>query len=199
MGRWTQYDEDSYRLPEGMKRVGYDSDTGRYQFRAQDGSLWEGPQGAQFGEMRRVGVAPVVTEDRVQEEDEEAEIGVPSSRADGYRPLATDANGSDFVYSRHTSRSDSAYRMILPFFLIIAVVLLLVFRLVHSSTPANPPEAILCPGATEADHIVRGDTCWSLSQARGCTVQDILDANQELNCDALRPGQAVCLPRPQKA
>lgn len=72
MGRWTQYDEvrrpgqprcmrcfsslfrqDSYRLPEGMKRVGYDSDTGRYQFRDQDGALWEGPEGAQFGEMKR--------------------------------------------------------------------------------------------------------------------------------------------------
>ncbi|KAI0370075.1 hypothetical protein BV20DRAFT_967084 [Pilatotrama ljubarskyi] len=199
MGRWTQYDEDSYRLPEGMKRVGYDSDTGRYQFRDQGGSLWEGPEGAQFGEMRRVGVAPVVTDDRSQEEDEEAEIGVPSSRSDGYRPLATDANGPDFVYPRHTSRTDNAYRMILPFFLIIAVVLLLVFRLVHSSTPANPPETILCPGGTEAYHIVRGDTCWALSQARGCTVQDILDVNQELNCEALRLGQAVCLPRPPDA
>ena len=31
---------------------------------------------------------------------------------------------------RHIGRSDSAYRMILPFCLIIAVILLLVFRLV---------------------------------------------------------------------
>lgn len=45
--------QDSYRLPEGMKRVGYDSDTGRYYFRDRDGSLWEGPEGAQYGQMTR--------------------------------------------------------------------------------------------------------------------------------------------------
>ncbi|KAF9265263.1 hypothetical protein L218DRAFT_163690 [Marasmius fiardii PR-910] len=32
MGRWTQYDEDDYRLPPGMKRIGYDADTGEYFF-----------------------------------------------------------------------------------------------------------------------------------------------------------------------
>ncbi|KAH9854421.1 hypothetical protein C2E23DRAFT_818674 [Lenzites betulinus] len=197
MGRWTQYDEDSHRLPEGMKRVGYDSDTGRYQFRDADGSLWEGPQGAEFGEMRRVGSAPVAIDDRAQDDDEEAEIGVASTRPDGYRPLATDVNGATFP--RHTSRTDSAYRVILPFFLIVAVVLLLVFRLVHSSTPANPPESIHCSGTNEPYYIIRGDTCWALSQTRGCTVQDILDVNQGLNCEALVVGQAVCLPPPHRA
>ncbi|ESK95691.1 carbohydrate-binding module family 50 protein [Moniliophthora roreri MCA 2997] len=32
MGRWTQYDEDEYRLPPGVKRTGYDADTGVYFF-----------------------------------------------------------------------------------------------------------------------------------------------------------------------
>lgn len=45
--------QDSYRLPEGMKRVGYDSDTGKYYFRDQDGSLWEGAEGAEYGQMTR--------------------------------------------------------------------------------------------------------------------------------------------------
>ena len=72
MGRWTQYDEvrllvhsvpgqylcqrteqDDYRLPEGMKRVGYDSDSGKFYFRDRDGSLWEGAEGAQYGEMTK--------------------------------------------------------------------------------------------------------------------------------------------------
>ncbi|OSD01202.1 carbohydrate-binding module family 50 protein [Trametes coccinea BRFM310] len=195
MGRWTQYDEDSSRLPEGMQRVGYDSDTGRYYFRDRDGSLWEGPQGAEYGEMRRVAGAPVVTDDHAQDDDEEAEIGVSSSRPDGYRPLAVDVDGS--THARHTTRTDSAYRVILPFFLIVAAVLLLVFRLVHSSTPVNPPETLRCPGASEAYTLVRGDTCWELSQTRGCTVQDILNANDGLKCEALRPGQAICLPPPR--
>lgn len=96
---------------------------------------------------------------------------------------------------RHTGRSDSAYRMILPFCLIIAVILLLVFRLVHSTTPSNPPEAVLCPGTSEVYRISRGDTCWDLAQARGCSVDDLLKVNRDLRCESLRPGQAICLPR----
>ena len=36
-----------------MTRIGYDSDTGRYSFRDKDGSIWEGPEGAEYGEMRK--------------------------------------------------------------------------------------------------------------------------------------------------
>jgi len=36
-----------------MTRIGYDSDTGRYTFRDKDGSIWEGPEGAEYGEMRK--------------------------------------------------------------------------------------------------------------------------------------------------
>lgn len=97
-------------------------------------------------------------------------------------------------YPRQTSRNDNAYRVMLPFFLIIAVVLLLVIRLVHSSTPSSPPQAILCPGTSQAYHVSRGDTCWDLAQSRSCTVDDILAVNEDLRCEALRPGQAICLP-----
>ena len=36
-----------------MKRVGYDSDTGRYYYRDRDGSLWQGSEGAEYGELTR--------------------------------------------------------------------------------------------------------------------------------------------------
>ena len=45
--------QDSYRLPEGMKRVGYDSDTGKYYYRDSDGGLWEGAEGAEYGELKQ--------------------------------------------------------------------------------------------------------------------------------------------------
>ena len=45
--------QDDYRLPEGMKRVGYDADVGKYFFRDNEGQLWEGQEGAEFGEMTR--------------------------------------------------------------------------------------------------------------------------------------------------
>lgn len=36
-----------------MKRVGYDADSGKYFFRDEEGYLWEGKEGAHFGEMTR--------------------------------------------------------------------------------------------------------------------------------------------------
>ncbi|KAJ7242031.1 hypothetical protein C8J57DRAFT_1368167 [Mycena rebaudengoi] len=50
MGRWTQYDEDSYRLPEGMKRIGYDADTGQYLFEDNTGT-YKGLPGSYYGHM----------------------------------------------------------------------------------------------------------------------------------------------------
>ncbi|KAJ7481770.1 hypothetical protein FB451DRAFT_1170917 [Mycena latifolia] len=50
MGRWTQYDEDSYRLPAGMVRTGYDADTGQYIFQDRSGT-YRGLPGAQYGPM----------------------------------------------------------------------------------------------------------------------------------------------------
>ena len=40
MGRWTQYDEDDYRLPEGFRLVGYDADVQMYFFKDHEGTLW---------------------------------------------------------------------------------------------------------------------------------------------------------------
>lgn len=36
-----------------MKRIGYDADTTRYYFRDQDGSVWLGAEGSEYGEMTR--------------------------------------------------------------------------------------------------------------------------------------------------
>jgi len=44
-----------------MKRVGYDSDSGRYYFRDREGVLYEGAQGAEFGEMTRGGLHYFIT------------------------------------------------------------------------------------------------------------------------------------------
>ena len=36
-----------------MERIGYDADTMQYYFRDRDGSVWQGAEGAEFGEMTR--------------------------------------------------------------------------------------------------------------------------------------------------
>ncbi|KAH8833780.1 hypothetical protein DL96DRAFT_1578376 [Flagelloscypha sp. PMI_526] len=58
MGRWTQYDEDDYRLPEGMKRVGYDADTQQYTYKDSAGQAWQGEPRAQYGTLNRVYHSP---------------------------------------------------------------------------------------------------------------------------------------------
>ena len=46
--------QDSYRLPEGTTRVGYDADTQTYTYKdSSDGSLWEGPAGSRYGKLTR--------------------------------------------------------------------------------------------------------------------------------------------------
>ncbi|KAF7302827.1 Peptidoglycan-binding domain protein [Mycena kentingensis (nom. inval.)] len=132
MGRWSQYDEDSYRLPTGMTRIGYDSDTQRYYFRDSAGAVWQGAQGAEFSEMTRVSNGDGLSSSYDDNDDLE---GQPR-RSDGYQPLATDSTGA-----RHIHTNASAYRTIFPFFLLIGVVLLLIWRLILSPglAPAEEP------------------------------------------------------------
>ncbi|CAI4213986.1 unnamed protein product [Parascedosporium putredinis] len=52
MGRWSYLDTDEARLPDGMKRVGYDADTQVYTFLdAHDGTYWESAPGNQYGKL----------------------------------------------------------------------------------------------------------------------------------------------------
>ena len=51
--------QDSGRLPEGMERIGYDSETGRYTFRDVNGAVYEGSPGAEFGGELKLISGPV--------------------------------------------------------------------------------------------------------------------------------------------
>ncbi|KAI0321270.1 hypothetical protein OF83DRAFT_359706 [Amylostereum chailletii] len=184
MGRWTQYDEDDYRLPEGMKRVGYDADSGKYYFRNRDGSLWEGAEGAQYSEMKRVSSAPIAIPEA--SDDDDVEIG--PTRADGYAPLA------DGTHARARPAHESPYRMMFPFFLGVIVVLLLVWRLIVAPSMSNRQPVPSCPPGSSPSVVVAGDTCWAISEAHGCALDAFLKLNPQLECDRLRPGDRVCVP-----
>ncbi|KAG5984815.1 hypothetical protein E4U55_003033 [Claviceps digitariae] len=54
MSRPSACDSDQDRLPEGMRRVGYDADTQVYTFQDGDGSYWESVPGCQYGQLTRV-------------------------------------------------------------------------------------------------------------------------------------------------
>jgi len=50
MDRWTQYDQDSYRLPQGLIRIGYDDQSQRHFFRdTNSGRIYQGEPRAEFG------------------------------------------------------------------------------------------------------------------------------------------------------
>ncbi|EPQ60011.1 hypothetical protein GLOTRDRAFT_112810 [Gloeophyllum trabeum ATCC 11539] len=185
MGRWSQYDEDDYRLPDGMKRVGYDSDTQKYYYRDHDGALWEGAEGTEYGELTKVEDAPAIV---AEAGNDDVEAG--GSRADGYRPLATDVNQPP----RHIATS--AYRNLLPFFLLICVVLLLLLRVLRSGSapPPVPPDASFCPGDSSPYRVKKGDTCWQICQTWGCNVEKLEQTNPRMRCDSLAVDEVVCLP-----
>lgn len=66
-------DSDEDRLPEGMRRVGYDADTQRYTFVDEDGKYYEGPEGARYGVLRPVGGGG---EERFWSREEEQRAGL---------------------------------------------------------------------------------------------------------------------------
>ncbi|KAF5313487.1 hypothetical protein D9611_008638 [Ephemerocybe angulata] len=83
--RWTQEDEDPARLPEGVKRVGYDTDTARYTFLDRKGTIYKGEPGSEYGHITPV-PNPIA---KVESERPEAfeDLGNPRARpADVYAP-----------------------------------------------------------------------------------------------------------------
>ncbi|KAG1740359.1 hypothetical protein EDB19DRAFT_1709370 [Suillus lakei] len=48
------FDQDSYRLPEGVKRIAYDADTQQYTFRDRSGQLYQNPSGEMYGVLKPV-------------------------------------------------------------------------------------------------------------------------------------------------
>ncbi|KIY51533.1 hypothetical protein FISHEDRAFT_37011 [Fistulina hepatica ATCC 64428] len=185
MGRWTQYDEDDYRLPEGMTRIGYDADSGRYSFRDRDGSVWEGPQGAEFGEMTRVSGPEPSTNPHADAGDVEAGDNTfpPSTRADGYHSLAPMAETKGV--------NAQAYRQLMPFFLFIGVVLLLAWKFILAPALSRVEEA--CPGL-DTYWVEPGDTCWNIAQAHGSDLDTLVALNPTIDCARLMPGATICLP-----
>lgn len=130
-------------------------------------------------------------------------------REDGYAPLSGDAV-SDFSWlaisraaklmmrtqdgSPHPKHSSgSPYRMLFPFFLIIIVVLLLVWRLIISPG-LTPVKYSKCPEGSTRVAVVAGDTCWRIAEAHGCGLEVLKKANANIVCERLIPGDQICVP-----
>ncbi|KAI5855083.1 carbohydrate-binding module family 50 protein [Durotheca rogersii] len=169
MGRWSQYDTDEERLPEGMKRIGYDADTQVYSFRDADGSMWESAPGNQYGQLHRVsGSAPPPPPPPPYDEASGEPPGRPASWRHDMMPL-------------------------LNWFLLVGLFLLLVFWFISSA--AMPPAPPACGEHSTPHHIRPGDSCWAIADDHGIPLDALLRENAGVDCDKLAVGGTICVPQ----
>jgi len=98
------------------------------------------------------------------------------------------------VPSEHSGTANwhlSQYRTLLPFFLIIAVVLLLIWRLVPLPIRIAP---VPSPSTTLSYIVQPGDTCWDIANDHNSSLDKLLVVNPKVNCEKLMPGGRVCVP-----
>ncbi|KAI1479557.1 carbohydrate-binding module family 50 protein [Daldinia eschscholtzii] len=172
MSRWSQYDTDEERLPEGMQRIGYDADTQTYTFRDAEGTVWESAPGNRYGELHRVNTtyAPYG--------DDEAQ--------DATEPLHGSSTGSQTSW-RHEMMP------LLNWFLLVGLFLIFIFWAISGTTKQIKP--INCGEHGSPYKIKLGDTCWAIAEAHDVPLDSLMDENQGLDCDKLPIGDTLCIPR----
>ncbi|KAK7749332.1 hypothetical protein SLS62_008183 [Diatrype stigma] len=182
MGRWSQYDTDEERLPEGMQRIGYDADTETYTYRDADGSTWEGAPGNQYGRLTRVSGPPAPPPDYDDINDNE-EVSVRM-------PLSYDNSSSP------QQRPSWRHEMmpLLNFLGLIGLFLIALFWFLGGSSSSSPPP-VTCGDQSAPHKIVAGDTCWSIAEANRLSLDRLLQENEGLDCGALSVGGTVCVPQ----
>ena len=169
MSRFSRYDTDEERLPEGMSRVGYDADTQVYTFRDSDGSYWESAPGNQYGNLTRVG------------------------GADHYDPDDTEP----FLVSEEHQQKPSWRHDMMPllnFGLIIGVCFLLLLWGLHYTAGSDEPMEPACADGATSYLVQKDDTCWAIAKNLDITVDDILKLNEGLDCNKLLADSRICLP-----
>jgi hypothetical protein len=177
----TNKTQDEYRLPEGVKRIGYDADTQRYTFCDKEGNLFESAPGSRYGELRPAGqVVPQATH---------------------YTPPENIEERTQLVEKDNRT----AVRTMLPFALLVFVFLLLVFKATNGDFGGGPDkmraddgvaQIMDCHDGSSQIQIEAGDTCWAIAQEHTVGVADLLAlaGNEEVDCDRLSIGQGLCVP-----
>ncbi|KAI2613265.1 carbohydrate-binding module family 50 protein [Hypoxylon sp. NC1633] len=171
MSRWSQYDTDEERLPEGMQRIGYDADTQTYTFRDADGSIWESAPGNQYGQLHRVNTTFAPYGDDAH---------------DATEPLHTASNEPSTSW-RHEMMP------LLNWFLLVGLFLLLIFWFISGTTKRVEPTA--CQDHSSSYKIMSGDTCWAIAEEHHVSLDSLLQENHGLDCEKLAIGGTVCIPR----
>ncbi|KZZ91408.1 peptidoglycan-binding LysM [Moelleriella libera RCEF 2490] len=170
MTRYSHYDTDAERLPDGMRRIGYDADTQVYTFQDSDGSYWESAPGCEYGQLTRAGAD---AEDRPSDTE----------------PFLMPTPG----FQQKSWRTD--LMPLLNFGVLIGVFLLGLFWYLHFAASGGTNARPACSSAQVPYVIRQGDTCWAIGNERGLGVDDMVRDNVGLDCDRLQLGSVICLPK----
>ncbi|KUI63257.1 Putative L,D-transpeptidase YkuD [Cytospora mali] len=201
--RYMESDTDEERLPEGMVRIGYDADTQVYTFRDADGSIWEGPPGSRYGSLTKIAEAPKPPSDLENIDVEAAHAAdqpPPYDESEATQPflnhyghLSAQNNmrqgWGDHILKRHWR---AELMPLLNFFFILALFLMGLFWFL--GWMAQSSHLSSCEPGSHAHQIQKKETCWSIANMHGISVDKLIEANQDINCDLLWVGATVCVP-----
>jgi hypothetical protein len=157
--------QDEARLPENIRRIGYDADTETYTFEdTSTGRIYESAPGNRYGVLNPAGQA----RDPAEVEAHNAEV---------------------------KKGNKEAVRLMLPFALLVLVSLLLLFRYINGGSGADRTPQVHCGQGADSIQVKKGETCWEIAEAHGMAVADLLalEGNKGVDCDKLQVGQSVCV------
>ena len=86
--------------------------------------------------------------------------------------------------------NSAAWRYMLPFFLLVSVFLLALYRFLWSAAPTP----LACAKNSVLYLVKPGDSCWAIANDRGATVADLMKFNQGMDCSLLKAGTEICVP-----
>ncbi|KAI0118750.1 carbohydrate-binding module family 50 protein [Nemania sp. FL0031] len=175
MARWSEYDTDEERLPEGMQRIGYDADTQVYTFRDAQGGIWESAPGNQYGQLRRV--------QYYGDHDDEESHSSPT------QPLTYGGAGEPPQGSWRQEMMP-----LLNWFLLVGLFLLVILWFISGGSKRSTEVVRSCADDAMPYKIRAGDTCWAIAEARSVSLDDLLAKNEGLDCDKLDVGETICVP-----
>ncbi|KAI3336668.1 carbohydrate-binding module family 50 protein [Xylariaceae sp. AK1471] len=176
MSRWSHYDTDEERLPEGMQRIGYDADSQTYTFRDAEGGIWESAPGNRYGQLQRV----TTTLPSYGDEDE-------SSPTQPLTFAGPDSSGRQVSWRQEMMP-------LLNWFLLVGVFLLVIIWFISAGSKGSTEIVRSCSDGTTAYKIKAGDTCWAITEAKSIPLDVLLQNNEGLDCDRLVVGDTICVP-----
>ncbi|KAI0137027.1 hypothetical protein BJ170DRAFT_589978 [Xylariales sp. AK1849] len=203
MGRWSHYDTDEERLPEGMTRIGYDADDQTYTYRDTDGSTWESAPGSQYGRLTRVSGPPQPrdTDGSTRESAPGRQYGRlagvsgPPQPRDSFEDDDREGPSPPYTIVEPEVSWRHEMRPLFNFFLIIGLFLIGVFFYLRTfAGRRDEVPTVQCRQGSTSYGIKAGDTCWAIAEIWGSSVEALVKENKGLDCDNLIIGRILCVP-----